>query len=171
MMRSTKTFAAIAALGAVGLGSYSGLSLADSAQQSLNKPAQVQQLNKNGKQKDAMCGRMMKIKKGKHPGMPMMMHHPMPGAFMMQRVDPLGLNTHKNLTADNAKTIVSAALLMRGRHDLQVGKVTAKTGKRGADLYIVSIVDTKNAVISTVVINSDTARMMPLRPKPPAKKA
>jgi hypothetical protein len=75
----------------------------------------------------------------------------------------LGLNRNKNLNQNDAKVIIQAALLLKGRKDLHVGDIQSKESKRGHAKYLVQIDDQNNQVISTVVLNSRTGHMHPLR--------
>jgi len=89
-------------------------------------------------------------KQGKH----MKMHPPM----MPWR---LGLMTHKNLTSDEAKTITQAALLMYGRKDLKVGKITVKKNKNNEKVYVIEIINDKDKVESVVNLDSGTGFIRP----------
>lgn len=81
----------------------------------------------------------------------------------------LGLNRNKNLTQNDAKVIIQAALLLKGRKDLHVGDIQSKESKHGHTKYLVQIDDQTNQVISTVVLNSRTGHMHPLRHHEAAK--
>ena len=76
----------------------------------------------------------------------------------------LGLYKNKNLSADDAKVLVKAALLMRNRHDLKIGKIASQTGRYGQTVYLTDIVDRDNKVVSRVMVNSNTGRIRPAMP-------
>ncbi len=75
----------------------------------------------------------------------------------------LGLRRNKHLSATDARTITKAALLMRGRKHLTVGKIQPLTTKRGRKAYLIQIVNKKNKVISSVILNSANGHIKPLR--------
>jgi len=81
----------------------------------------------------------------------------------------LGLYRHKNLSEADAQTLVKAALLMRNRKDLQVGPISSKMSKRGVKLYVIQILNEQKNVVSTVVLNSNSGRIHPMRSKAPAQ--
>jgi len=91
--------------------------------------------------------------------------HACKGKFNHQRLMwRLGFKHDKRLSADDAKVITKAALLMHGKHNLDVGKITAKTGRHGQTVYVVQIVNKeKNEVVKTVILNSRNGHIRPLR--------
>lgn len=75
----------------------------------------------------------------------------------------LGLHKkNKRLTQEDAKTITKAALLMKGKRNLQVGQITTKVSKRGTKFYLIKIINKKNKVVRTVVLNSKNGRIRPI---------
>lgn len=80
----------------------------------------------------------------------------------------LGLMQNKNLSADEARTIAEAALLMFNRRDLKIGDITPKT-MRGRDFYIIQIVDVKGNIASVVMLDKDTGIIRPLPKHPQAR--
>lgn len=75
----------------------------------------------------------------------------------------LGLAKNKHLTADNARTIIKAALLLKNRHDLNVGKIETLRTPRGKMLYVIPIVNHKNNIVSKVIMNSTSGKYRPMR--------
>ena len=63
-----------------------------------------------------------------------------------------------NLTADQAKTLVSAKLIMKGNDRLTVGEVTEKD----SDTFIVNIVTVDNSLVKQVEV--DKNKGLPHRP-------
>ena len=75
----------------------------------------------------------------------------------------LGLRHNKKLSATDARTITNAALLMRGQHNLDVGKIQFKTTAHGRKIYLIDIVNKKqNKVVQRVVLNSANGHIHPL---------
>lgn len=87
------------------------------------------------------------------------LHHP---EFCHHRVWNLGLRHNKHLTANNARTITEAALLMHSRKNLHVGKIDSKQ-LRGHKLYIIQIKNKKQKVIRLVKMNSRNGFIRPVR--------
>ncbi|MET0081294.1 MAG: hypothetical protein ABW119_22800, partial [Candidatus Thiodiazotropha lotti] len=56
-----------------------------------------------------------------------------------------------DLTAEEAKTLVSARLIMRGNDRLKVGQVTKKDG----DTYLVDIVTIDNSLVRQIEVDRD----------------
>ncbi len=76
----------------------------------------------------------------------------------------LGMRHNKNLSEADARTITKAALLMRGKHDLDVGQIQSKVTRHNRKIYLINIVNSKNQVVRSVVLNSETGRIHTLRP-------
>lgn len=74
----------------------------------------------------------------------------------------LGLRRNKHLTTNDARTITQAALLMRGRHDLNTGKIQTRKNRFGREMYIIQLVNQRNHIVSSVVMNSTTGHIRPL---------
>lgn len=74
----------------------------------------------------------------------------------------LGFKHDKHLSVDDAKVITKAALLMHGKHNLDVGKITAKMGHHGQTVFVVQIVNKKkNEIVKTVILNSRNGHIRP----------
>ena len=109
MNKKLKTLVTVAVISAATMGTYAISSLAANAQvkvMQLSKPGVTQPMRLQAPKayRKIICRRyMLKI---------VPMHH---------RMWNLGLRRNKNLSANDAKTIVKAALLMRNRKDLSIG--------------------------------------------------
>ncbi len=86
--------------------------------------------------------------------------HVMPAHSM--RMWRLGFHHNKNLNAQDAATVTKAALIMRGKHNLNVGKVEMKQTKHGHKLYLVNIVNAKHNVIKQVMVSARSGMIRPL---------
>ena len=75
----------------------------------------------------------------------------------------LGLNRNKHLTKADALTITKAALLMRGRHDLSVGKITPTLNHHGVTAYKIQIMTPGHKIMSLVLLNSRTGHIHPMK--------
>lgn len=76
-----------------------------------------------------------------------------PGAMMMKHRAKHGRFADRDLdlTADNARTLVQARLIMRGNDRLKVGQVTQKDD----DTYLVDIVTVDDSLVRQVEIDRD----------------
>ncbi|MCG7872892.1 MAG: hypothetical protein N0C81_11225 [Candidatus Thiodiazotropha lotti] len=72
---------------------------------------------------------------------------------MMQGKGKFGpaMERELDLTAEEAKTLVSARLIMRGNDRLKVGQVTEKDG----DTYLVDIVTVDNSLVRQIEVDRD----------------
>lgn len=75
----------------------------------------------------------------------------------------LGLARNKHLSPENARTIIKAALLLKNRHDLNVGKIENLQSPHGKKLYVIRIVNPKNEIVSKVIMNSASGKYRPMR--------
>lgn len=82
------------------------------------------------------------------------------GGFL-NPIRDIGLMQPKNLTADDAKIIAQASLLMYNRKDLQVGDISEKN-VRNRTFYLIPINDMKGNLVTTVIMNKDTGMMRPM---------
>ncbi len=156
MRNRVKTLAAVAALGMATIGIYSGPGFAETSTQNSVAaikltPASTTPMTLQ-KAQHAHC-RALFIQRHR----PWFHHHRGPWN--------LGLHHDKQLSENDARTITKAALLMRGRHNLNVGDVQTKMSKHGHKFYLISIVNTKNNVVSRVVLNSRDGHIHPLHIK------
>lgn len=135
MKKRLATFAAVTALGAASLGAYQTSLAADGPSTQKNPPIMAKQ----------QCAKAHRDH----------MQH-------MRSPWNLGLRFDKHLTQNDAKTLVSAALLMQGRHDLSVGKVETKATPNNHNLYLVTIQDAKGTAVTTVVVSSKSGHIRPL---------
>jgi hypothetical protein len=72
-----------------------------------------------------------------------------PGMMQGRRNSGPALNRELDLTADEAKTLVAARLIMRGNDRLKVGQVTEKD----ADTYLVDIVTVDNSLVRQIEVD------------------
>lgn len=148
MSQKMKSIAAIAALGVASFGLYSTVSIAS--------PSNNHQMMKLQPANKPMM-RIIRIKK----------------IIKLQRKKPgfwnLGLYRNKHLSENNARTIVKAALLMRNRHDLSVGKISTKYTPRNLKMYSIQIINQNKQIVSKVLLNSASGKIRPMRLRHPKK--
>ncbi len=158
MNNKIKTLAALTALSAMAFGLYSTVSLAtpDPIPAKNLVPAQqsVKPLTLVPAKNTLIKIRRVKVKvvKRQHPAW------------------RLGLSHNKNLSIDNARTITKAALLMKGRKDLSVGKIKPSINRKGRKVYMIQLVNAKHKVVSSILLNSKNGHIRPLRSQQPALK-
>lgn len=140
MNKSVKTMIATVVLGVASLGVYATRSFAD-----VNTPDSNQLMPLVQLQKPA-SNNVVRVRI-----MPRGHHH----------LWHLGLNRNKHLTADDARTLTKAALLMQNRHDINLGKLTEKTNKKGTKIYLIQLVNKQDSLVSVVKVNSANGKIRP----------
>jgi hypothetical protein len=66
----------------------------------------------------------------------------------------------KQLTADQAKIVAEAAVILYGDSTMQVGTVTAVPGNHGQQNYQIQITNTAGNVLSTVLMNGRNGKII-----------
>ena len=84
------------------------------------------------------------------------------GPMAYQRSHNLGLRSNKQLTPQDARIIIKAALLQDQRPTYSVGPVVALPQAQGPKQYAIVILNGKKRPVSTVAFNSATGSFHPM---------
>ena len=158
MKTNLKTIAALAVIGAASIGMVTPSLAASQNTQALRimpatKAERVMPAKHHAKHEVVRVTKIVRvIKVGKH-----------------QRAWKLGLRRNLHLSSTDARTITKAALLMRGKKHISVGKIEPVVAKRGMKMYRIQLVNKNNRVVKSVLLNSRNGHIRPMRLRPAAK--
>lgn len=88
------------------------------------------------------------------------MRHRMPIMFTWHKA----MKGNKHFTADDAKVLTQAAILLYGNKDMQIKSITPVTSKRGKQFYRIEISSKNKPGVKTIMMNGANGKMWSKNP-------